>query len=72
MPDHEEIYMTVARKPGWSKPSRLLFAAEIPVNEKAFSFGLAQAVEFGAKLIVFHAYDTVAMTTAGGIGAAQL
>jgi nucleotide-binding universal stress UspA family protein len=46
-------------KPGWSKPSSILFAAEIPANEKAFSFALAQAVEFGADLILFHAYDTL-------------
>ena len=30
-------------KPGWSKPSTILFASEIPANEKAFNFALAQA-----------------------------
>jgi nucleotide-binding universal stress UspA family protein len=46
-------------KPGWSKPSTILFASEIPANEKAFSFALAQAAEFGADIILFHAYDTL-------------
>jgi nucleotide-binding universal stress UspA family protein len=54
--------MAAAFKPGWSKPSTILFAAEIPVNEKAFSFALAQAVEFGAELILFHAYDTLVVS----------
>jgi nucleotide-binding universal stress UspA family protein len=51
--------MAVTIKPGWSKPSTILFATEVPVNEKAFAFALAQAVEFGAELILFHAYDTL-------------
>lgn len=46
-------------KPGWSKPSTILFATAIPTDEKALSFALAQAVEFGSKLILFHAYDTL-------------
>jgi nucleotide-binding universal stress UspA family protein len=49
-------------KPGWSKPSTILFASEIPANEKAFSFALAQAVEFGATLILFHAYDALVVS----------
>jgi nucleotide-binding universal stress UspA family protein len=60
--------MSVAFKPGWSKPSTILFASEIPVNEKTLSFALAQAAEFGAKLILFHAYDTVVVTTLKGSG----
>jgi len=60
--------MAVLFKPGWSKPSTILFAAEIPVNEKAFTFALAQAAEFGAKLILFHAYETVVVTTSVGSG----
>jgi nucleotide-binding universal stress UspA family protein len=60
--------MSIALKPGWSKPSNLLFATEIPVNENSFSFALAQAAEFGAKLTVFHAYDTVMVTTLEGSG----
>ncbi|HTW82389.1 MAG TPA: universal stress protein [Terracidiphilus sp.] len=61
--------MAAAMKPGWSKPSTILFASEIPANEKAFSFALAQAREFGADLILFHAYDTlvVAATETSGI-----
>jgi nucleotide-binding universal stress UspA family protein len=61
--------MTTTLKPGWSKPSTILFATEIPVNEKAFAFALAQASEFGADLILFHAYDTlvVAASETSGI-----
>ncbi len=54
--------MAAVLKPGWSKPSTILFAAEIPANEKAFAFALAQASEFGADLILFHAYDTLVVT----------
>jgi nucleotide-binding universal stress UspA family protein len=61
--------MAIVLKPGWSKPSTILFASEIPANEKAFSFALAQACEFGADLILFHAYDTlvVAASETSGI-----
>ncbi len=61
--------MASVLKPGWSKPSTILFATEIPANEKAFSFALAQAREFGSDLILFHAYDTlvVAASEASGI-----
>ncbi len=61
--------MAVPIKPGWSKPSTILFASEIPANEKAFAFALAQAVEFGANLILFHVYDTlvVAASETSGI-----
>jgi nucleotide-binding universal stress UspA family protein len=56
-------------KPGWSKPSTILFASELPSSEKTFAFALAQAVEFGAELILFHAYDTlvVAASETSGI-----
>ena len=59
----------MANKPGWSKPSTILFASEIPANEKAFNFALAQAREFGANLVLFHAYDTmvVAASETSGI-----
>jgi nucleotide-binding universal stress UspA family protein len=67
--------MAAALKPGWSKPrwikpSSILFASEIPANEKAFAFALAQAVEFGAELILFHAYETqlAAASEGSGIG----
>jgi nucleotide-binding universal stress UspA family protein len=61
--------MAAAIKPGWSKPSTILFASEIPANEKAFAYALAQASEFGADLIIFHAYDTlvVAASETSGI-----
>jgi nucleotide-binding universal stress UspA family protein len=61
--------MPTALKSGWSKPSTILFASEIPANDKAFAFALAQAKEFGAELILFHAYDTlvVAATEQSGI-----
>jgi nucleotide-binding universal stress UspA family protein len=61
--------MAAVIKPGWSTPSTILFASEIPANEKAFAFALAQAAEFGANLILFHAYDTlvVAASETSGI-----
>ncbi len=59
----------MANKPGWSKPSTILFATEIPANERAFNFALAEAREFAADLILFHAYDTlvVAASETSGI-----
>jgi nucleotide-binding universal stress UspA family protein len=45
-------------KPGWSRPSTILFTSEFPANEKAFTFALSQASEFGAELIIFHAIDS--------------
>ncbi len=48
--------MAAPIKPGWSKPSTILFATEFPANEKAFAFALSQAVEFGAEIIILHAY----------------
>jgi len=61
--------MATQMKPGWSKPSTILFATEIPANEKAFAYALAQASEFGADLILFHVYDTlvVAASETSGI-----
>jgi len=59
----------MANKPGWSKPSTILFATEIPANERAFNFALAEAREAAADLILFHAYDTlvVAASETSGI-----
>jgi nucleotide-binding universal stress UspA family protein len=51
-----------AMSPGWSKPSTILFASEIPANQKALSFAVAQAKDFGSNLILFHAYDTMMVT----------
>ncbi len=61
--------MAAVMKPGWSKPSTILFASELPANHIAFAFALAQAREFGANLILFHAYDTlvVAASETSGI-----
>jgi nucleotide-binding universal stress UspA family protein len=53
--------MAALLKPGWSKPSTILFASEIPADQKAFAFALAQAQEFGSELIIFHAYDPQAV-----------
>jgi len=60
--------MAAVLKPGWSKPSTILFASEIPANEKAFSFALAQAKEFGSDLILFHAYDTLVVAASESSG----
>jgi len=59
----------MANKPSWSKPSTILFAAEIPANERAFNFALAEARAWAADLILFHAYDTlvVAASETSGI-----
>jgi nucleotide-binding universal stress UspA family protein len=62
LPCLQKVYMSTVLKPGWSKPSTILFACEIPANEKAFSFALSQAVEYGAELILFHAYDTLVVS----------
>jgi len=45
-------------KPGWSKPSTILFASEFPANEKAFAFALAQAAELSAELLIFHVSES--------------
>jgi nucleotide-binding universal stress UspA family protein len=60
--------MAVTIKPGWSKPSTILFASEIPANEKAFAFALAQAAEFDANLVIFHVYDTLVVTASEASG----
>ena len=60
--------MATVMKPGWSKPSTILFASEIPANQKAFAFALAQAREFGADLILFHAYDTLVVAASESSG----
>lgn len=60
--------MTSMIKPGWLKPATILFASEIPANEKAFEFALAQAREFGADMILFHAYDTLVVAASETTG----
>src|SRR5271165_4666425 len=54
--------MATVLKSEWSKPSTILFASEIPANEKAFAYALAQATEYGADLILFHVYDTLVIS----------
>lgn len=54
--------MATQFKPGWTKPSSILFASEIPANQESFAFALAQAVEYGAKFILFHAYDMLVVS----------
>jgi nucleotide-binding universal stress UspA family protein len=60
--------MAATIKPGWSKPSTILFASEIPANEKAYAYALAQATEFGANLVIFHAYDTLVVSASETAG----
>ena len=60
--------MATALNSAWSKPSTLLFACECPANEKAFAFAIAQAREFGATLVLFHACGTVADAVSGSSG----
>ena len=54
--------MAATTKAEWSKPSTILFATEIPTNETVFRFAIAQAKEFGAHLILLHAYDTLVVS----------
>jgi nucleotide-binding universal stress UspA family protein len=54
--------MSVLLKRSWIKPTSILFAAEIPADQESFAFALAQAVEYGAKFILFHAYDMLAVS----------
>jgi nucleotide-binding universal stress UspA family protein len=64
----KETTMAGMIKPGWSRPSTILFASELPANDKAFSFALAQAEEFGADLSLFHAYDTLVVSASEASG----
>jgi len=43
-------------------PQTILFATEIPPNEQVFAFALAQARNAHARLILFHAYDTLVVS----------
>ena len=51
--------MAAVLRPEWSKPGVILFAAEIPANEKAFSHALAQAAESQAALVLFHVTEAL-------------
>jgi len=63
--------MTAALRPEWSKPGVILFASEVPANEEAFSYALAQAIENRASLVLFHACEALSNPGAlsGGVGA---
>lgn len=60
--------MAATMKTGWIKPATILFASELPANERAFTFALAQAAEFDADLILFHAYDTLVVAASDQSG----
>jgi nucleotide-binding universal stress UspA family protein len=60
--------MTAALRPEWSKPGVILFAAEVPANEEAFSYALAQATECRATLILFHACESPSISEPPHIG----
>ena len=60
--------MVSALKPEWSKPRSILFATEVPTNDKAFAYAVAQACEFGADLVLFHAYDTLVVSASETTG----
>jgi len=53
---------------GWSKPSTILFASEIPVNEKSFTFALAQPRSLAPISFSFtHMHLVVAASETSGI-----
>lgn len=54
--------MTPLTNHRWSVPQTILFATDIPANEQVFAFALAQAKSAHAKLILFHAYDTLVVS----------
>ncbi|WP_058186475.1 universal stress protein [Terracidiphilus gabretensis] len=60
--------MKATWKPQWTRPATILFAATIPVNEKAFRFALAEGAEHKACLILFNAYDTMMASTVQASG----
>jgi nucleotide-binding universal stress UspA family protein len=51
--------MTPLVRSHWSKPASILFATEVPPDEKLFSFALAEALRGCSRLILFHAYDSL-------------
>ncbi|MDE3202108.1 MAG: universal stress protein [Acidobacteriota bacterium] len=61
--------MAVAIKASWSNPSTILFATEIPTDERVFRFAVAQAKQFKAHLVLLHAYDTLVLTGSDATGA---
>lgn len=59
---------SMALEPEWIEPSTILFATEVPADEKVFAFALAQACEFRSRLILFHAYDNVVVSASESSG----
>jgi nucleotide-binding universal stress UspA family protein len=51
--------MTPLTNRRWSVPQTIMFATEVPANEQVYAFALAQAKSAHAKLVIFHAYDTL-------------
>ena len=49
---------------GWIKPTTILFACEIPVNQRALAYATAQARHLRARLILFHVYDLLVVAAA--------
>jgi len=49
--------MGISFKAAWSKPSTILLASDIPVDEKVFAFALSQSSEFDSTLFIFHAIE---------------
>jgi nucleotide-binding universal stress UspA family protein len=60
--------MTGTCKSGWSRPTTILFASDLLIHEKAFGFALAEASEFGAELIILHAYGNRRAGASGSAG----
>jgi nucleotide-binding universal stress UspA family protein len=60
--------MISLNKDRWSTPSTILLATEIPSDEKVFAFALAQCKLAGARLILFHAYDTLVVSASESSG----
>ena len=60
--------MAAVLRPEWSKPGVILFASEVPANEEAFAYALAQALESRASLVLFHAWEAPSIPGAVGAG----
>jgi len=52
----------------WARPASILFATELPANERVFGFALAEARNAGARLVIFHAYDTLVVSASDTSG----
>lgn len=60
--------MTPLTQKNWSRPETVLFATEVPPNDKTFAFALAQARQNNSRLILFHAYDTLVVASSETTG----